>query len=1033
MFKKLKTIQFLLFQLIFSGIFAQEEVGFFRNYNVEQGLPSAYVLSVTQDNQGFIWIATNNGLSKFDGYVFSNYSKKEKDSTSLSGDFILCTEPTNKNQLWVGHYESGLDLFDTHTGKVIRRYNEKNGLPDNRVNALWLEEKKNRLWVFSSKNYFIWIDLETGQIIQPKIKGSPENKTALPITNSLYDVKEEDGVYWLATNDGLGLYKEETGELRMYLSENQKSGYTNSNRLRKLYLDNEFVWTVSRGGNGLQRFHKATKTWQYFNVTKDESTLILDIQKVNENTFWLATVSRGLITFNTQTFQKKAFPVKANIPSSLNSDVIHHIFIDNQKNIWVSTQNGLSLYSPSNQLFKRIEIEQKETGPFKKTPLTFLDDQNNLYVGLSNAEGLLVYHKDNNSQRFLRPPGLKPKEKVSILRMRKQPDGGIWFTTQEKLFEYLPKENRIIDRTFWTDKWKDIRIHSIFFIDKDRVLCGTRFDGLLLYDISTKNIRQLTAENAGIVHNRFIAEIEEDDLGRIWIGTERGISVLDKRTLKVLKNFDQNAGYKVIYRIAKDTEGYIWTSSESQGAFKFDPKTLERIAIKNKASGLPSSSIQHVATDPHGFVWITTQQGLCIYDSKTENVQLFNTANGLIENHLEGSLNSLSDGKIALGFEESFCVFDPKVFIPTKTKTKPRITSLEIFKTIKPIPKDSMISLEADENFFTLHFSALRYDLPEKIKYQYMLEGIDKEWVNPGRNNQANYTNIKSGEYIFLVRSKLLRSEDWSTPTSLRIYIKPKFYETYWFYGLILLTVLAVIQAFYRLKISQIRNEENIKRSISNELNSLEMRALRSQMNPHFIFNSLNSIKYFILNNDITNASKYLNKFSGLIRRIFNNTQQEFVNLEEEIETIGLFLEIEKMRFGDKLSYEIVIDEKLEPAFMKIPNMLVQPHVENAVWHGIMHKNGKGLIRLEFSQLGEEQLKIIIEDDGIGRKASGTFKSKSATMHKSKGLELTKKRIELLNSIHNLQIRSEIHDLINSINEPSGTRIELIMRILYED
>ncbi|MCY7352617.1 MAG: histidine kinase [Cytophagaceae bacterium] len=211
-------------------------------------------------------------------------------------------------------------------------------------------------------------------------------------------------------------------------------------------------------------------------------------------------------------------------------------------------------------------------------------------------------------------------------------------------------------------------------------------------------------------------------------------------------------------------------------------------------------------------------------------------------------------------------------------------------------------------------------------------------------------------------------------------------------------------------RIGQLRAE------FDRRLTETEMTALRSQMNPHFIFNCLNSIKLYALENDAPTASAYLTTFSRLIRLVLENSRSERVTLENELEA---------MRFKDKLAYEIRVEPGLDPQYLEIPPLLLQPYVENAIWHGLMHKPEGGQVRVGVAQPDENHLRVTITDDGVGRAKASELRSKSATRQKSFGMQVTSERIGLINQLYQSQTRIEIHDLVDAEGQPAGTEVEI--------
>jgi LytS/YehU family sensor histidine kinase len=248
------------------------------------------------------------------------------------------------------------------------------------------------------------------------------------------------------------------------------------------------------------------------------------------------------------------------------------------------------------------------------------------------------------------------------------------------------------------------------------------------------------------------------------------------------------------------------------------------------------------------------------------------------------------------------------------------------------------------------------------------------------------------------------------------------------FLGFVINASFVLIYTFYHFTAKQIRIEERLKAEFDKKLSNVEMTALRSQMNPHFIFNCLNSIDYYILKNETEKASDYLNRFSRLIRLILQNSRSNYVNLKDELEALRLYIEMESLRFHQKFDYRIEIDKQLNTTEFEIPPMLLQPYVENAIWHGLLHKKEQGMLHLRLG-LEAQQLICSIKDNGVGRKAAGDFRSKSATKQKPMGMRITEDRISLINRLYDTKAAVEIIDLHDEKGSPCGTQVNLCIPI----
>ncbi len=1016
---KLLSLTFTLFICNIFQLNGQTPYAFFKNYTTDHGLPTDRIRALAQDNQGYIWIATNAGLCRFDGSNFEVFQNQKNNTRSISSDNIVKVEAGDGHHLWIGHYEAGVDLFDTQTGTLVLNINET--LPNNRVTELWNEPDKQRVWIGTLREMWVWFDLKTNKIVKPKIKPHPKNSMPLPATNSIFDILQDPknrNLYWLATNEGLGLYNETTNTLQYFHFDGAKSGINTNDRLRSIFNKDHFLYLAARGNSGLIRFNTEDHSFVELPLGKAE-LLLLDIIPKDSQNIWIASANKSLGWYNTTTKKYSFFNHNPEYKFSILPGSITDLLADKQGNVWIATSKGLSLWSPENQKFQFKPLGHK-LNDFNK-PLTFIDNKDYLYIGLSETNGLPIYSKSNGKITYSLP---KQPTQLSIQRFSKDSFGNIWLVASGKLYKY---SNQKLEYISLPEAMNNILLHSIFFGKGDALFLGTRFDGLFRWDLKKNIVKQLSVANGNLASDRFLHEMIFDNNGKLWVGTEQGISIVDTANFSVVKNISKEHNLKVVYRLALDKEGLMWASTENQGVLGFSTNTYNLVRRITKEDGLPSDAIQHIVIDNENKLWIATQQGLVRYSS--ESLEVFTKENGLVENQLEASLNLLESGKIVQGYDNGFAIFNPEEIKTVGIPNQPKIISFKVLG--RKIPLTSKINLQPDENFFSVRFSSIDFTHPHLIKYAYRLSGFSDEWIYTTNLKEIEYNKVRFGEYVFEVKSARIGTNDWSGVESIHIVINPPFYFRLWFIALILCSFFAAIYYAYQKKISKVQLEERKDAEIKRRLFTSELRALRSQMNPHFLYNCINSIKYFVITNNSAQAATYLNKFAKLMRKILNNSQYEFITLEEETDTLRLYLEMEQLRFEERMEFRLNVDSNLNPATTKIPTMLIQPIVENAIWHGIMQKKtDDGFVWIDLEEEANGKLHITITDNGIGRTAAVAIKATQAKRNKSLGMEMTASRIQNLNEMHNLEIICHTTDLYNAEGEASGTKVELHMNLL---
>ncbi len=377
------------------------------------------------------------------------------------------------------------------------------------------------------------------------------------------------------------------------------------------------------------------------------------------------------------------------------------------------------------------------------------------------------------------------------------------------------------------------------------------------------------------------------------------------------------------------------------------------------------------------------------------------------------------------------------------------IRSLEVNQKSLPLEaslnNQQELSLKYSENMINIETGIIDYYSKGSSRLRYKIDGRDSNWQYGTYYNTIRYEGMSAGTYKLVMQASNAINEFNGPEKILLIRIIPAFWNTWWFRiaaaaGLIALLYGIVRWRLHQQYVLQLINSEKEKQfaemrqktaELQQKATELEMQALRAQMNPHFIFNSLNSINRFILQNNKELASEYLTKFSKLVRMILQNSQASLISLESELESLKLYLDLEALRFDYRFGYKISITPDLDISTLKIPPLIIQPYAENAIWHGLMHKEEKGQLDIEVSRENEHVF-IKIADDGVGRKQSETMNSKSAVNHKSMGLRITADRIAMMQHSELKESVVTINDLVNPDGSAAGTEVIIKIPVKYE-
>ncbi len=491
--------------------------------------------------------------------------------------------------------------------------------------------------------------------------------------------------------------------------------------------------------------------------------------------------------------------------------------------------------------------------------------------------------------------------------------------------------------------------------------------------------------------------------------------------------------------IFEDSKGNLWLGTLSGGLCYFDYQTEKFRTFTNK-HGLPDNNVYSILEDNSNTLWLGTDNGLSRFDPVAKTFTNYDYKDGLQGNVFasgastdmdRGGCFKGTDGILYFGGVNGLNFFDP-LQIKANTHIAPIvITQFKLFDSlVKGANELKEIVLKHNQNYFSFEFSSLSYYNPSKNQYMYKLEGVDIDWVYSGSRRYVGYTNIEPGTYVFKVKGTNNDGVWNEQGASMTIIINPPWWSTWWAYSIYgLMAVMAIWTVVHyrsrslRRELEQRKKEQQLA-ELEHQKTELEMQALRAQMNPHFIFNSLNSINMFILENNKLRASEYLSKFSKLVRLILQNSREAFVPLDRELQALQLYLELESLRFANRFEYKISIANEVDTAVIKVPPLIIQPYAENAIWHGLMHKKDKGHLEIAL-YTNEEILFCKITDDGIGRKKATEIAGKNARGHKSMGMRITADRIAMAQQDKQIGMHATIRDLVLADGSAGGTEVLL--------
>lgn len=990
---KLRNLVCLLVVFFLTGQLGAQQYSFI-NYTNEDGLPQSQVRAITQDSLGFLWIATLGGVSRFDGYTFENFSVQD----GMLGNQVSSLAVDKDGMVWMG-LKGGISVFD---GDSITSYKfdkeHSSSIASNLYadqDTLWVVTNKRKLIKFYHNKYIYLSDYESIDtlVIQSVIRntkgkllvstqsgafifengivkslGFPELK--IDIT----EIIEADGALWFSSWRN-GLFKMENDSLKYFYRDNQ--------RVNDMVISKDSkVWTASNNG-----------------ITKWDGSEFLVFNKEN----------------------------------GLSFDIVKCLFVDRENILWVGT-NGGGLFKFAGEL---ITTTTTKDGLSSNIVMSIIkDDQNNMVVGTYDR-GLNVLL--NDTIIFIEEEqGLVSNRCWSI---EKQKEGVLWIGTSGGLS--MIRDEEIINYSN-SNGLLNKKITALYMDNEHSELWIGSSDGYTLY----KDKRFLRFDKKNGFPGKRVRNIKKDKDGHIWFGCINGLFEYDGDSYKKYSTLDNLPG-NTVYCLEFDGDK-IWIGTKSGLGVMKNEKISQLVLGKTTGDMV----ISFLLNDKRGRIWVGTNNGIYTVQSNvdgTYNTEHYTKGNGL--SGLECNMNAVyldDKGNIYVGMEAGLVRFDRKELdnLSKEKILKPVIKDLKLYlKDVNwkqysgsmiprtRIPKN--LNLNPEDNYLTFQFSGINFKNPKIVQYRFKLIGaagkLADEWSAPTYNNFATFSNLSSGDYTFQVQAMAEAGlwPDKSTDYSFTI-ITP-YYATWWFKGLMVLMIGGIVFLIVDWRLSIIKQKRENKRLMDqSKMLALEQQTLNSNMNRHFVFNSLNSIQYYLNNEDKYNANLYLSRFSKLIRKNLDSSQATFTTLNEEIERMKLYLGLEKMRFEDRFNYEFIIEKEIDLFRIKVPSMLFQPYLENSIWHGILPMKTKGNIVIKIAMIDSDNLKIEIVDNGIGIRTSLGEKVKKKSDHISKGMGITRNRIDLFRQIGKNNAAIFGPDELQKNGKPIGTSVKLVLPLILE-
>jgi ligand-binding sensor domain-containing protein len=1048
-----KFIAAILLGICCCTLNAQNLQGNFKKFTEKEGLSSNHVECFLKDKKGFLWVGTAFGLNRFDGIHFEKFLHSNEQPNTISNNVVHALVEDKEGNIWIGTEGGGLNKFNPST-KRFTVYktdpNKPNSVTDNVVLSLKVDSR-NKLWIGYKNNGWSILDIATNQFKHETSGRKYINRWGENSCDAILGFAQASNAgMWVLSGNGLFYKENEAAPPTIYIDNTGKFNFESENVFRQGVLVNDSLLLMATWGCGIKCFNTKSKKFDSYLFDKQYkegafTNVVLGIHTKSMEELWVASADRGVGIFNIQT---KTFQFFAHDPENINSPFANEcraVFSDNEGLLWAAFDKGVTLWNPSNQNFQ-LTIPEGFTGPKNnsKSVLALYHDVPNHLIYYSRFWGKGLYIKDVQTnvqslvpfpKAFCESNGLIWMDSISQLM-----NGNLLLQTSTGWYSFN-KQTKAFTKAFPSANGNKINVVGTLSKRdaKGNAWCIDNTGNY--YKINPATLQVL--DTGGTISNRklpagpgiFIVAPFNDSM--LWMH-DRNLSLflLHTKQNRIDTNY-MSAGLTRIYdakAMAIDKRGHIWVTCFSSGIYELWQLKNGKFTYKHysETEGLPAMFLSSIIIDSKEQVWVAADKGIIGFNAREPVFKSYANEDGYSEKWYENLFLYLDESEtLFAGHTQGFAQWPTNKMLTNKFPPPIAISSFKIFD--KPwndtldINQQKEISLNYDQNFISVEFSALNFINPQQNKYAYKLDGVDKDWVYCGSRQFVSYANLKDGSYTLHIKASNNDGVWNEKGFSLQINIAAPFWQTWWFYLLLILLVTAIVVGIYRYRIATIRREEKIKTQYNKKVAEIEMKALRAQMNPHFIFNCLTSINRYIVKSDHITASGYLTRFAKLIRLILDSSASETTSLESEIQLLQLYIEMEMLRFDNRFNVQLQVDKTIDQSTKFIPSMLIQPYIENAIWHGLLHKEGKGNLKLIFTEESNNVLKVIIEDDGIGRQTAAELKSKQVLKEKSYGMKITGDRINMFNELHGIKASSHIEDLKDGNGHPLGTRVILML------
>lgn len=1001
---------------------------FFQHFTVAKGLPNNHIQSIFKDQHGFLWIGTSNGLSQYDGYSFRNFLHNPNDSSSLPNNDVRSITEDHSGRLWLGLW-GGIATFDPVTQKFSKiRLHFENGY--DRIMHVFCDSK-NRIWVSTTEgNYLFSIN---GKLIKHWRAGKGKND--LPHDHIVQTMEDASGNIWVTGRCGLCRFREGSMDYEVIPDNNppyiEKNGWLNSVN-EGISAKDGTLWFGS-WANGLRKINPGTKNFKSW-LTKPEfkghgAYNVISATAEFDGKIWVASHDQGLGFLDEQKDSLiflKNLPLQGyNLPIKKTTRLLADGLV-----LWIGTSNGLFKYDLRKQLFEVLKVPNLKTGSCLPEIQSVIETKPNEFTLCTWTCGLFKFNGITTQTVRLPIPFEKKQSSVWDLDMKhivQTKDSTFWISSSHGLFQLKNGGWQCLRPN---EAKKDLCSENYFFktiSDLDGQLWAASGRGIVKIKPGTTDFKILLLKNVAPLYSTLTSDVILDlDVapnGDVWFlrrhggnQSQIGFTVLRKSSKKLVTyvaghgRFEHYPFAQTCHHIKATSDGSIFVSSE-RGLVRFNGTDPKKFVAFTSFDGLLADASYGMVEDDYGKLWILASEGLSCFDLKTNKISVFTENDGLPEAGNFG-ISKLASGQIAVGHNNNWLTILKPDRLQKNSKAGDRFKFTRLELENKSLWPSDSLTFPAEANVVRLAFSPLNFlsAIDDFFTIQIKRSGQLTRYKTP--SNEITLSDLRPGWYEIKVSAPGLKTIDF------HFYKEPRFWQTTWF------IILCIVVAFFLITFGLLYRQRKLlrkkeqERTLQFRMTEMQMAALRSQIDAHFIFNALNAINQFIWDKLPQQASEYLTQFARLMRINLEHTRTDWVSLADELHAVEYYFNLESLTLekAPKLIWEVEnLSDKDE---LSIPPMLIQPIVENVFKHGFQLMEKQGILKIHLEKIGD-MLEIIARDNGPGIKAN--FQQSAG--HKSLATKIMKDRLDLLTKKLGKQASFELRRELENGEEVTISRL----------